>query len=169
MRYWDGTAWGPVAPPTPPKKKSDVRQALLIVMSVLAVLAVVGGLYACGAYYAHHPEGSGAPTRTVTVSTPAAAAGPRSRVAAITLPAGSKSVGNLPSHMELWAVPASYDFTVQALREQLPIGRDYQGLKWCSQEITDAHTEWDWGDSKDMLDITVSTIVGSLSAEARAW
>ena len=100
-----------------------------------------------------------APTRTVTVSTPAPAAGPRSKVAAVTLPAGSKSVGNLPSHMELWAVPASYDFTVQTLREQLPIGRDYQGLKWCSQEITDAHTEWDWGDSKDMLDITVSRIV----------
>src|ERR1700693_523258 len=128
LRYWDGTAWGPVAPPTPPKKKSDVRQALLIVMSCLAGLAVVGGLYACGAYYAHHPEGSGAPNRTVTVSTPAAAAGPRSKVAAVTLPAGSVSVGNLPPHMELWAVPTSYDFTVQTVREQLPIGRDYQGL-----------------------------------------
>jgi len=133
-------------------------------MAVVGVLAVVGGLYACGAHYAHHPEGSGAPTRTVTVSTPAAAAGPRSKVADITLPAGAVNILTTKPNMELWSVTTPYDFTVRSLREQLPIGRDYQGLKWCSQEVTDMHTEWDWGDSKDMLDITVST-VGSVAVD----
>jgi hypothetical protein len=54
-------------------------------------------------------------------------------------------------------VTTPFDFTVHDLREQLPISHDYQGLKWCDQQINGDHTEWSWGDAKDMLQITVGT------------
>ena len=46
-----------------------------------------------------------------------------------------------------------YDYTVQFLRQQLPIGKEYEGLPWCSQEYNGKHgfTQWDWADADTSL------------------
>jgi hypothetical protein len=52
-------------------------------------------------------------------------------------------------------VTTPYDYTVQDLRGQLPIFKDYEDLKWCHQEINGDHTQWSWGDAKEMLQVVV--------------
>jgi hypothetical protein len=49
-----------------------------------------------------------------------------------------------------------YDDTVQYLRQQLPIGHDYQGLNWCGQDVNDSWTEWSWADTKEFLQVHLS-------------
>jgi Protein of unknown function (DUF2510) len=151
QRYWNGQQWTIV------KRPSSAGKTLLIVGGV--VFALVGGCTVLAAL-----GGSNHDSKPSSSQSTAAAAGPRSKVADITLPAGAVNILTTKPNVELWSVTTPYDFTVRSLPEQLPIGRDYQGLKWCSQEVTDMHTEWDWGDSKDMLDITVST-VGSVAVD----
>jgi hypothetical protein len=55
----------------------------------------------------------------------------------------------------VWKVTTPFDFTVQSLREQLPVFRDYEYLKWCDQTLGDAITQWSWGDDNEMLVVTV--------------
>lgn len=101
-------------------------------------------------------------TKTVTVSTTSAQAapgeGPHSTIARITLPPGSLPTGGDPvPGIELWAVPTNYDYTVEFIKRQLPTGRDYDGLKWCAQDINSklGYTQWTWGTEQDMLDVFV--------------
>ena len=46
-----------------------------------------------------------------------------------------------------------YDFTVQSLRQQLPIFKDYEGMPWCSQEINGkvGYTQWVWANATDSI------------------
>jgi hypothetical protein len=93
-----------------------------------------------------------------TSSSPTAQAiepGPHSQLADITLPAGTVPDGTLEDR-ELWKVITPYDDTVQYLRQQLPIGHDYQGLQWCGQDIKDLWTEWNWADTKEFLQVHLS-------------
>ena len=52
----------------------------------------------------------------------------------VTLPAGSISHKQPEGVGEVWLVTTPYDFTVNNLRQQLPVGDDYEGLRWCNQE-----------------------------------
>jgi hypothetical protein len=36
---------------------------------------------------------------------------------------------------EYWDVPLPYPDTVKAVRRQLAIGQDYDGLRWCGEHI----------------------------------
>ena len=69
------------------------------------------------------------------------------------LPAGATK-RNYTSH-ELWDVPLSYAETVEALRPQLPIGRNYDALAWCSEFTRGEHTDWSWGAESDYLSVMV--------------
>jgi len=92
-------------------------------------------------------------------SLPEPAAGPRSALINVTLPAGTVPAccGSYPG-MEVWTVPASYDYTVQMLRSQLPIFRNYESLPWCSQDLNGkiGLTQWDWADQRNVLVVAVT-------------
>ena len=59
QRYWDGTAWGPVAPPAapPPPAKRGVSPALLILLLPLLCCGSCGVLGLIGAF-SHHDSGN---------------------------------------------------------------------------------------------------------------
>jgi hypothetical protein len=75
----------------------------------------------------------------------------------VTLPAGSISHKQPEGVGEVWLVTTPYDFTVNNLRQQLPVGDDYEGLRWCNQEVnpTPGMQWWAWGDGKTSLDVEV--------------
>jgi hypothetical protein len=54
--------------------------------------------------------------------------------------------------------PQPYDYTVQFLRQQLPIFHDLKGMPWCTQEINGklGNTVWSWADTTNSLQIAVS-------------
>lgn len=77
----------------------------------------------------------------------------------MTLPAGTvpasggKSEGN-----EFWLVTTPYEYTVQSLRQQLPIYSAYEGVPWCSQDVNFkiGYTEWDWMDDKNIIQVHIN-------------
>jgi hypothetical protein len=62
---------------------------------------------------------------------------------------------------EYWDVPLAYPDTVNAVRRQLAIGREYDGLRWCGEHIERDLTMWTWGDKDDMLTVLVDGAVRS--------
>jgi hypothetical protein len=58
----------------------------------------------------------------------------------------------------MWLVTTPYQYTVQSLRQQLPIFHDYEGVPWCSQEINGkiGFTEWDWMDAKNIIQVHIN-------------
>jgi hypothetical protein len=142
-------------------------------MWLLSVVVAVS-LAACSST----PPSAPTPTKTVTVAAPAPpppstppppappqaaapAAGPHSAKADIDLPAGTVRscdpgetvCGSHAPDMEIWEVTTPYDYTVQFIRQQLPIGKEYEGLPWCSQENNGKRgfTQWDWADADTSL------------------
>jgi hypothetical protein len=119
------------------------------------------------------PRPAPAPTETKTVtvaSTPQAspppppapppvpAAGPHSELADVDLPAGTvPACCGTYANNETWLVTTTYDYTVQFLRQRLPILHDLKGMPWCSQEINGklGLTEWSWADDTNSLQIAV--------------
>lgn len=67
---------------------------------------------------------------------------------------------------EVWNTPAAYAFTVQSLRQQLPIKSDYEGVPWCSQQITPRFTQWDWANASESIVVSV-TQDGTISLTRR--
>lgn len=114
----------------------------------LSVLVVAAAVAACSG-----------PTAAATPAT-----GPHSNLADITLPAGStgggggSSSGTYGIRNELWQVSTPYDYTIQYLRQQLPILQSYEGMGWCAEDIYPGHeiTQWSWGDTREMLVIAVN-------------
>lgn len=108
------------------------------------------------------PPADLAPSPPQPPPSPAAAQAPggvRSELLDLTLPAGTvPACCGKYEGLEVWNTPAAYAFTVQSLREQLPIKRDYNGLPWCSQEINGklGYTQWDWGDDKRFIVVVVN-------------
>jgi hypothetical protein len=100
---------------------------------------------------------SAEPPAPSSAEPPAPAGRPHSALADITLPAGTVPAccGAFPPDLEDWLVTTSYDYTVHDLRWQLPVSKDYKGLKWCDQEMDGDHTSWSWGDANDMLQVDV--------------
>ena len=76
----------------------------------------------------------------------------------MTLPAGSTpSGGNPVPGIEIWKVPLEIADVVAYLRPQLPIGRSYDGLPWCAEDVTPKMelTSWFWGTPQDFLGFNV--------------
>ncbi|WP_133066885.1 hypothetical protein [Mycolicibacterium sphagni] len=84
--------------------------------------------------------------------------GVRSQLINVTLPPGTvpECCAKIAS-LETWTTPATYEYTVQSLREQLPLFKDYDGLPWCSQQINaqDGYTMWDWADDKQSIIVNI--------------
>ena len=86
---------------------------------------------------------------------------PQSRLApGLELPAATAQVDKSPG-TEYWTVGNSYEFTVDLVRRQLPVGASYDGLAWCMERDTGPlgiypTTSWSWGDADDLLKITVA-------------
>ncbi len=135
-----------------------------IVTGVL-VLALVA---ACGT---SAPPQAVTSTETVTVASSSSAAtslpslhvpapGPLivSKLINVTLPPGTvlNNSGSMED-TETWLVTTPYDYTVQNLRQQLPILHDYEGMPWCSEEINGklGTTEWYWADEKGSIMVHV--------------
>jgi len=88
-----------------------------------------------------------------------AAAGPHSELINVTLPAGTvPACCGKHEGLEVWLVTTPYDYTVQSLRQQLPIKSAYYGVPWCSQEINGklGSTEWDWMDDKNIIQVHIN-------------
>jgi hypothetical protein len=99
-----------------------------------------------------------APPPPAPPSSPSAA-GVHSELIDVTLPAGTvPACCGKYEGQEVWLVTTPYDYTVQSLRQQLPIKKDYDGLTWCSQEINGklGYTQWDWMDDKKIIQVHVS-------------
>jgi hypothetical protein len=109
-------------------------------------------------------EGSSSDVATPTT-------GPHSKLADITLPAGSTGGGSgSPSDTygiqnAFWQVPTAYDYTVQYLRQQLPIFNNYEAMRWCAEDVhREAEiTQWSWGDTREMLLIAVNRDAADVS------
>lgn len=72
------------------------------------------------------------------------------------LPPGTTRVGHDPTGpSEFWTVPLPYADTVEKVRPELPIGRSYRGLAWCTEFTKGELTIWSWGDETDYLSVTV--------------
>lgn len=58
----------------------------------------------------------------------------------------------------MWLVTTPYHYTVQSLRQQLPIKQPYFGVAWCNQEINGklGFTEWDWMDNKNIIQVHIT-------------
>jgi hypothetical protein len=74
------------------------------------------------------------------------------------LPPGTTRIGQNPTGPnEFWDVPLAYAETVEALRPELPIGRAYKGLAWCTEFTRGEElTIWSWGNESDYLSVQVS-------------
>jgi hypothetical protein len=111
-------------------------------------------------------------TKTVTMPPPAetAAAPPvsappattsaeevHSELINVTLPAGTVT-GGKDTGMEMWLVTTPYDYTVNSLRQQLPIKQPYLGVPWCNQDINGklGFTEWDWMDNSNIIQVHIA-------------
>jgi uncharacterized lipoprotein len=81
-------------------------------------------------------------------SSPTSSAGPQlihSTLIDMALPPGT-TISSHADGLEIWQSPGSQDQAVAALKPQLPIGGDLDGLRWCGQR-TDASggVAWSWG------------------------
>lgn len=111
----------------------------LVVVVVVAVVVLDSG-----------PSSPGVP------STPSASA--RSDlIPEMQLPPGTTRIGHHPRRPnEFWNVPLPYADTVEDVRPELPIGRAYDGLAWCTEYTKGELTIWSWGGESDHLSVTVN-------------
>ena len=114
----------------------------LVVVVVVVVVAVV--------VLDSGPSSPGVP------STPSASA--RSDlIPEMQLPPGTIRIGHHPTGPnEFWNVPLPYADTVEDVRPELPIGRAYVGLAWCTEFTKGELTIWSWGNESDHLSVTVN-------------
>jgi hypothetical protein len=61
------------------------------------------------------------------------------------------------SNLEVWKPKASFDYTLDLIRRQLPTHKTFQGLPWCSIDVTDDNfAQWAWADADTALVIAIS-------------
>ena len=85
----------------------------------------------------------------------------RSQLVDLTMPAGSTLIESFRTNewdaAEFWDLALPFDQEVQAIRRQLPVGGDLQGLAWCVEEINEevGYVHWGWGDARTQRMIVV--------------
>jgi hypothetical protein len=85
---------------------------------------------------------------------------PHSKLVDLTLPAGSthsRPAGRMPipADEEPWDVPLPYIDLVAAMRKQLPLHRDFEGVPWCDQNEDSDNTTWLWQKVGDKIQIDI--------------
>jgi hypothetical protein len=144
------------------------------VLRLLKWFAIVLGAFVLAACGSPTPPQAATSTETVTVvpsssaapslpppaaPTAGAAAPVVSKLINVTLPPGTvPDSGGSMANTETWLVTTPYDYTVQNLRQQLPINHDYDGMPWCSEDINRkvGTTQWYWADDKGSIMVNVS-------------
>ncbi|AKS36286.1 DUF2510 domain-containing protein [Mycolicibacterium goodii] len=164
LRYFDGQSWtdqtAPVAAAARPRGGMPTWAWMLIAMGVIVLLVTI--VASVIVFRVAPPIGVDA-LETSTSSVDESSSQPR-LIPGLTLPDGAKLTNEQPGEWEQWIVQMGYSETVDNLRQQLPIGRSYDGLAWCtefvsSQEIDgESHelTMWSWGTEADFLSVTAS-------------
>jgi Protein of unknown function (DUF2510) len=165
LRYFDGYRWTDhvSAPPTGPGSTNGARTSARAVpiwawvVAVAAALPLFIGLIVTILRLPVPPSFSSAATSssetsTQSSSTTAPTPGPpptSELVPELVLPAGS-ILENYSSGAprDYWDVPLAYPDTVDAVRRQLAIGRDYDGPSWCGEHVERDLTMWTWGATK---------------------
>ena len=62
----------------------------------------------------------------------------------------------IPSDEELWDAPLPYADLVAAMRKQLPLHHDFEGVPWCDEYVEDSHnTTWLWQKVGDKIRIDI--------------
>ncbi len=85
----------------------------------------------------------------------------RSQLVDLTMPAGSTLIESSRASewdaAEFWDLALPFDQEVQAIRSQLPVGGDLQGLAWCLEERNEevGYVHWRWGDAQTQRMIVV--------------
>ena len=73
------------------------------------------------------------------------------------LPPGTTRIGHNPTGPnEFWNVLLPYADAVEDVRLELPIGKTYDGLAWCTEFTKGELTIWSWGDESDYLSVTIN-------------
>lgn len=78
--------------------------------------------------------------------TSAAQSAINSTLITLKLPPGTK-ISSHSDGVEIWQIPGSQEQAVSAVKPQLPIGREFEGLKWCKAEtnVKTGLIDWVWG------------------------
>ena len=80
--------------------------------------------------------------------------GPQSSLIPLILPAGS--TGSISGSWENWETSIPFANTVKMLRAQLPIGKAYLGVPWCSGEPFGTMQMWDWKSRSQYIMVSVN-------------
>lgn len=164
LRYFDGDQWtdrtsSAVPDATQPAQGLAKRAWILPTALGLILVAIAGVVVSTLVYFGR------------STSTDDTEGGPPSTVSSrsvlipeLNLAAGSKLSDQKAGHWEQWDVPTEFSLTVDGLRQQLPIGRDYDGLAWCSEysrptEIDGVRydlTTWSWGTEADFVSVSMN-------------
>jgi hypothetical protein len=102
---------------------------------------------------------------------PAPGNAPHSELAQMPLPVGtvrSELFDQSPT-MESWGFPGTHQSAVQYLREHLPIGRDYMGLRWCIEDGDGEYADWTWGGKADLLTVHVLGSMVTITREPNSY
>lgn len=124
---------------------------------------VDGGGYASCSGDANVSPGDWTPEPTTPSSTPSGPPPHSDIIPELALPVGSVTAPGTREG-ERWEMPVPYPQAVEEIRQQLPVGRDYQGLRWCDEHVEDELTMWAWGDKNDLLYVMVDGKVRTGSA-----
>ncbi|MFH5211435.1 hypothetical protein ACHIPZ_25005 [Antrihabitans sp. NCIMB 15449] len=60
--------------------------------------------------------------------------------------------------IEVWETPEkNYWTSFGTLREQLPVGEQFEGLTWCDDDVRPPNfVQWTWGDAAEMIVVAVN-------------
>ena len=99
--------------------------------TIIAMAALAIGLTGCSSNAAPASVPSPTPIPTLPVLPVS------TLVTDLTLPAGAVNTvfEEYRDHLENWKLSASFDATASHLDSQLPLGRDFDGLKWCTKTV----------------------------------
>lgn len=159
-RYFDGTQWTAhveVADTPRPRRLPGWGWALIGVGAVLLVMCAVVGVRAVNRTVPRADPG----IRTTAIAAHSAI------MPDLTFPEGTTRLGGVPTGPnEFWDVPAAYSDAVAALRRELPVGKSYDGLRWCAEETwNDELTVWSWGSESDYLSVMVTPAAAGPGSE----
>ncbi|MEN3221221.1 DUF2510 domain-containing protein [Mycolicibacterium porcinum] len=164
FRYFDGTRWTDqtnIALPAAdqPRTGSSKRAWFLVAALGLVVVVVAGVLVSTLVDFGKRTSaegGEGGPSATLSSRSVL--------IPELNLAPGSKLADQHAGQWEQWDVPMEFPLTVEALRQQLPIGRDYDGLPWCSEYSRPTKidgvrydlTTWSWGSEADFMSVSMN-------------
>lgn len=164
LRYFDGAQWtdqtNSLVSDGDQRTQASSRRVWILLAALGLVLVVIAGVVVSTLVdfgrQTSTEDGEGGPSATLSSRSVL--------IPELNLAAGSKLADQRAGQWEQWDVPTEYGLTVEALRRQLPIGRDYDGLAWCSEysrptEIDGVRydlTTWSWGTEADLVSVSMN-------------